>query len=72
MNRRNFLACLAAGGVVTATGMWMPGQKLISIPKRVVGNRLLTIDQIINEALKMLGPNLFHGPSIQSLLDNSV
>ena len=36
MNRRKFLAFLAAGGVVTATGLWMPGQKLISIPKRPV------------------------------------
>ena len=34
MNRRKFLAFLAAGGVVTAAGLWMPGQKLISIPKR--------------------------------------
>ena len=32
MNRRKFLAFLAAGGVVTATGLWLPGQKLISIP----------------------------------------
>ena len=32
MNRRKFLAFIAAGGVVTATGLWMPGQKLISIP----------------------------------------
>lgn len=37
MNRRKFLAFLAAGGVVTATGLWMPGQKLISIPKKLVG-----------------------------------
>ena len=34
MNRRKFLAMIAAGGVVTASGMWMPGQKLISIPKK--------------------------------------
>ena len=38
MNRRKFLAFLAAGGVVTATGLWMPGQKLISIPKRAGGD----------------------------------
>ena len=37
MNRRKFLAFLAAGGVVTATGLWLPGQKLISIPKKLVG-----------------------------------
>jgi hypothetical protein len=37
MNRRKFLAFLAAGGVVTATGLWLPGQKLISIPS---GKRL--------------------------------
>lgn len=33
MNRRELLRCLAAGGVVTAEGLWWPGRKLISIPK---------------------------------------
>jgi hypothetical protein len=33
MNRRELLCALAAGGVMTAAGLWMPGQKLISIPK---------------------------------------
>ena len=33
MDRRAFLYALAAGVVVTATGLWLPGQKLISIPK---------------------------------------
>lgn len=32
MNRRQLLAGLAAGGVLTASGLWMPGKKLISIP----------------------------------------
>jgi hypothetical protein len=35
MTRREMLAMLAAGGVVTATGIWMPGTKLVSIPKMV-------------------------------------
>lgn len=35
MNRRQFMAMLAAGAVVTADGLWMPGRKLISIPSRV-------------------------------------
>lgn len=30
--RREVFQCLMAGGVITATGMWMPGEKLISIP----------------------------------------
>jgi hypothetical protein len=34
MDRRKFLAAMAAGAVVTAEGLWVPGQKLISIPKR--------------------------------------
>ena len=34
MNRRKFLAFLAAGGVVTATGLWMPGQKVYTFGKR--------------------------------------
>ena len=42
MNRRKFLAFLAAGGVVTATGLWLPGQKLISIPKKPLFSELLT------------------------------
>lgn len=33
MDRRSFFAALAAGAVVTAEGLWFPGQKLISIPK---------------------------------------
>jgi hypothetical protein len=44
MNRREMLAFLAAGGVVTASGLWWPGQKLISIPKdHVIGGQPLTI-----------------------------
>ena len=36
LSRREFLAAIAAGGVVTAAGLWMPGTKLISIPKRII------------------------------------
>ncbi len=36
MNRRELLACLVAGGVITAAGLWMPGQRLISIPSDIV------------------------------------
>jgi hypothetical protein len=32
MNRRELLKAIAAGGVITAAGLWMPGSKLISIP----------------------------------------
>lgn len=31
--RRELMKCLLAGGMVTAAGLWIPGQKLISIPK---------------------------------------
>jgi hypothetical protein len=31
-SRREFMAMMAAGAVMTAEGLWMPGQKLISIP----------------------------------------
>jgi len=54
LSRRQFFAVLAAGGVVTASGLWMPGEKLISIFDVVSGNRLLTIDQITREALRIL------------------
>lgn len=40
MNRRQFMAAIAAGAVVTAEGLWMPGQKLISIPRRLPGFHL--------------------------------
>lgn len=36
MNRREFVAMMLAGGVVTAAGIWMPGDKLISIPSRKI------------------------------------
>lgn len=32
MNRRKFLQGLMAGGVIVAGQLWVPGQKLISIP----------------------------------------
>ena len=32
MNRRQFMAAMLAGGVLTASGLWMPGEKTISIP----------------------------------------
>lgn len=39
MNRREFMKRIAAGGVVTAAGIWMPGEKLISIPSgKIFGN----------------------------------
>lgn len=34
LSRREFIAALMAGVVVTAEGLWMPGEKLISIPSR--------------------------------------
>jgi hypothetical protein len=33
VSRREFFKCLAAGGAVVAGELWIPGQKLISIPK---------------------------------------
>lgn len=35
MNRRELLCVLAAGAVMTAEGLWMPGRKLISIPNNI-------------------------------------
>lgn len=32
MNRRQLLVALAAGAVITAEGLWVPGKNLISIP----------------------------------------
>lgn len=33
LSRRQFFAALAAGGTVVAGELWVPGRKLISIPK---------------------------------------
>ena len=35
MNRRDLLKGLAAGGIFVAGELWIPGQKLISIPKPI-------------------------------------
>lgn len=34
MNRRELICALGAGAIITAEGLWIPGQKLISIPKK--------------------------------------
>ncbi len=36
LSRRHFMAAIAAGMVMTAEGLWMPGQKLISIPSKKI------------------------------------
>lgn len=46
LNRRQFLAALAAGGVVTAAGIWMPGEKTISIPKRRGGTPIMSPEEM--------------------------
>ena len=35
-SRREFLAAIAAGGMVVAGELWVPGQKLISIPSKKI------------------------------------
>ncbi len=35
LSRRDLFKALAAGAVMTAGGLWLPGQKLISIPEMV-------------------------------------
>jgi hypothetical protein len=40
MNRRTFLAGIAAGGIVVGGELWFPGQKLISIPKIIKPNNV--------------------------------
>lgn len=39
LTRRELFAAMAAGAVVTAAGLWMPGQKTISIPSGKVFKR---------------------------------
>ena len=68
MDRRTFLAAMAAGAIVTAEGLWIPGQKLISIPKRfdLSPESLEEIWIEIDEH----DENLFHGPSIVQMIKN--
>lgn len=35
-SRREFMAAMAAGGAVIAGDLWIPGEKVISIPKPVI------------------------------------
>ena len=56
MNRRELLKCLAAGGVVVAGELWIPGEKTIFLPAReryldnyafiqdICGNTLARVD----------------------------
>jgi hypothetical protein len=55
MNRRGFLAGLMAGGVIVAGELWIPGQKLISIPsgKQFYGP---SIFELIGQDIKYVGP----------------
>lgn len=54
MNRRQFLAALAAGAVVTAEGLWIPKRKLISIPSKKIFS---TEPFIYDEATKTITVN---------------
>lgn len=54
MTRRSFLGALAAALVLDPEkALWLPGRKLVSIPKRRKRvNRLLTSDMILDAALE--------------------
>lgn len=45
MNRRDFIRGIIAGGVVVAGELWVPGQKLISIPSGKVFSRYIEFTQ---------------------------
>ena len=57
MNRRKFLAAMAAGAIVTAEGLWIPGQKLISIPKVGDGISLTSMHHPHTDDIIMPGIN---------------
>jgi hypothetical protein len=87
MNRRKFLAFLAAGGVVTATGLWLPGQKVYTFGKRYYPSRDLLekwyqskYEQFLMHGYTSVDGRLirniqspfpYRGKSIQSLLDDN-
>ncbi len=47
MNRRELLLGLAAGGAVVAGELWIPGQRLISIPAKKVWTHVEYVHNII-------------------------
>ena len=67
MNRRELLKAPSMGAVVTASGLWFPGEKLISIPKIVTGNRLMTIDEITREMLLLYKQHFDHVTGVTRL-----
>ena len=67
MDRRAFLAALAAGAVVTAEGLWIPGQKLISIPMAASGNVLWTADEFYREMLHIMHCQIYFNHTSQGL-----
>jgi hypothetical protein len=53
MTRRELLAGIMAGGVLTAAGLWVPGTKMISIPSgKVFGN-----EYGINSTFRLIDEN---------------
>jgi hypothetical protein len=53
MNRRGFLAGLMAGGVIVAGELWIPGQKLISIPSgKIYTGQMFTLE---GQTIKYIG-----------------
>lgn len=62
MTRRQFLATLLAGGAVIAGELWVPGQKLISIPSKKVFVPPVEID-----TLETIMATYSHGAAIFKL-----
>lgn len=54
MNRREFFAAVAAGAVMTASGLWMPGQKLISIPRQLLRTNDADLERIKTAMLRSM------------------
>ena len=73
INRRDLLKCLAAGGMVVAGGLWIPGRKLISIPNpgliRSSPYDLFAIGPARNNII-LCGPNYFK--EFLSAIDNAL
>lgn len=64
MDRRQLLKGLAAGGLIVAGELWIPGQKLISIPKRGLDCAYSLGYIVTRETLE----STYYGPSIVGLL----
>ncbi len=59
LSRREIFKLLAAGAVMTAGGLWIPGRKLISIPRKVCNLMIGKAQTNIEELQLCMGGGIY-------------